>query len=189
MIYGSLDKPPFMQRCSGAQGTARHHGQLAEETHVLTWVDHTAEPINSVAALSTSSHTGFPCLTSPPIALADIKEGDIRERLEHCRKTRGFTPSSIMTMVRRPNIVWAFMARHQAVLQEGTVPEEAKLLVSLARSFGAGCLLTCRQGIAAMQQAHPDVDIYTAPIDRQLDEHGYILPGLGDAGDRIFGTK
>ncbi len=40
-----------------------------------------------------------------------------------------------------------------------------------------------------MQQAHPDVDIYTAPIDRQLDEHGYILPGLGDAGDRIFGTK
>lgn len=69
------------------------------------------------------------------------------------------------------------------------MPEETTLLVSLARSFGAGCLLTCRQGISAMQQAHPDVDIYTAPIDRQLDEHGYILPGLGDAGDRIFGTK
>ncbi|MDP2451589.1 MAG: uracil phosphoribosyltransferase [Polaromonas sp.] len=51
------------------------------------------------------------------------------------------------------------------------------------------CLLTCPEGIAAMQKAHPDVDIYTAAIDRQLDEHGYILPGLGDAGDRIFGTK
>jgi uracil phosphoribosyltransferase len=51
------------------------------------------------------------------------------------------------------------------------------------------CLLTCREGIAAMQAAHPDVAIYTAAIDRQLDEHGYILPGLGDAGDRIFGTK
>lgn len=51
------------------------------------------------------------------------------------------------------------------------------------------CLLTCPEGIAAMQKAHPDVPIYTAAIDRQLNDHGYILPGLGDAGDRIFGTK
>jgi uracil phosphoribosyltransferase len=51
------------------------------------------------------------------------------------------------------------------------------------------CLLTCPEGVAAMREAHPDVPIYTAAIDRQLDEHGYILPGLGDAGDRIFGTK
>ena len=51
------------------------------------------------------------------------------------------------------------------------------------------CLLTCPEGVAALQKAHPDVAIYTAAIDRQLNEHGYILPGLGDAGDRIFGTK
>ena len=51
------------------------------------------------------------------------------------------------------------------------------------------CLLTCPEGIAALQNAHPDVPIYTAAIDRQLNDHGYILPGLGDAGDRIFGTK
>ena len=51
------------------------------------------------------------------------------------------------------------------------------------------CLLTCPEGIAALQKAHPDVPIYTAAIDRQLNDHGYILPGLGDAGDRIFGTK
>ena len=51
------------------------------------------------------------------------------------------------------------------------------------------CLLTCPEGLDAMQTAHPDVSIYTAAIDRQLDEHGYILPGLGEAGDRIFGTK
>lgn len=51
------------------------------------------------------------------------------------------------------------------------------------------CLLTCPEGIAAVHAAHPDVPIYTAAIDRQLNEHGYILPGLGDAGDRIFGTK
>ncbi|MBE0589963.1 MAG: uracil phosphoribosyltransferase [Betaproteobacteria bacterium HGW-Betaproteobacteria-9] len=51
------------------------------------------------------------------------------------------------------------------------------------------CLLTCPEGLAAMAKSHPDVPIYTAAIDRQLNEHGYILPGLGDAGDRIFGTK
>lgn len=51
------------------------------------------------------------------------------------------------------------------------------------------CLLTCPEGIAALHAAHPDVHIYTAAIDRQLNDHGYILPGLGDAGDRIFGTK
>ena len=51
------------------------------------------------------------------------------------------------------------------------------------------CLLTCPEGIAGLHKAHPDVPIYTAAIDRQLNSHGYILPGLGDAGDRIFGTK
>ena len=51
------------------------------------------------------------------------------------------------------------------------------------------CLLTCPEGIATMKKSHPDVPIYTAAIDRQLNDHGYILPGLGDAGDRIFGTQ
>jgi uracil phosphoribosyltransferase len=50
-------------------------------------------------------------------------------------------------------------------------------------------LLTCPEGEKALQAAHPDVPIYTAAIDRELNDHGYILPGLGDAGDRIFGTK
>jgi len=51
------------------------------------------------------------------------------------------------------------------------------------------CLLTCPEGLRTMQQAHPDVPVFTAAVDRQLNEHGYILPGLGDAGDRIFGTR
>ena len=51
------------------------------------------------------------------------------------------------------------------------------------------CLLTCPEGIRALQASHPDIHIYTAAIDRELNSHGYILPGLGDAGDRIFGTK
>jgi uracil phosphoribosyltransferase len=56
------------------------------------------------------------------------------------------------------------------------------------RSIKFLCLLTCPEGIAAMQNAHPDVPIFTAAVDRGLNDHGYILPGLGDAGDRIFGT-
>ena len=51
------------------------------------------------------------------------------------------------------------------------------------------CLLASPEGLAALRAAHPDVPVYTASIDRELNEHGYILPGLGDAGDRIFGTK
>ena len=51
------------------------------------------------------------------------------------------------------------------------------------------CLLTCPEGIMTMYKEHPDVPIYTAAIDRELNDHGYILPGLGDAGDRIFGTQ
>jgi uracil phosphoribosyltransferase len=57
------------------------------------------------------------------------------------------------------------------------------------KSIKFACLLTCPEGIAAFHKSHPDVHLYTAAIDRELDAHGYILPGLGDAGDRIFGTK
>ena len=51
------------------------------------------------------------------------------------------------------------------------------------------CLLAAPQGLKHFHEVHPDVPVYVASIDRELDEHGYIRPGLGDAGDRIFGTK
>ena len=57
------------------------------------------------------------------------------------------------------------------------------------RSIKFVCLLTCPEGLTAFHGVHPDVPVFTAAIDRQLNEHGYIVPGLGDAGDRIFGTK
>ena len=50
-------------------------------------------------------------------------------------------------------------------------------------------LIAAPEGIKAVQEAHPDVDIYVAAIDEYLNDHGYIIPGLGDAGDRLFGTK
>ena len=57
------------------------------------------------------------------------------------------------------------------------------------RSIRFVCLLAAPEGLKTLQAAHPDVPIYTAAIDRGLNDHGYILPGLGDAGDRLFGTK
>ncbi|MDO0919382.1 MULTISPECIES: uracil phosphoribosyltransferase [unclassified Enterococcus] len=51
------------------------------------------------------------------------------------------------------------------------------------------CLVAAPEGVKALQDAQPDVDIYTANLDERLNEHGYIVPGLGDAGDRLFGTK
>ncbi len=58
-----------------------------------------------------------------------------------------------------------------------------------ARNIKMLCLLAAPEGIKAFQEAHPDVPIITAAIDDHLNEHGYIVPGLGDAGDRIYGTK
>ena len=51
------------------------------------------------------------------------------------------------------------------------------------------CIIAAPEGVKAMQEAHPDVDIYIGALDEKLNDHGYIVPGLGDAGDRIFGRK
>ena len=65
----------------------------------------------------------------------------------------------------------------------------ARLKASKPRSIKFMCLLTCPEGLRAFHGQHPDVPVYTASIDERLDEHSYIVPGLGDAGDRLFGTK
>ena len=65
----------------------------------------------------------------------------------------------------------------------------ARLKALRPRSLKFLCLLAAPEGIRTLHAEHPDVPIYTAAIDRELNDHGYILPGLGDAGDRIFGTK
>jgi uracil phosphoribosyltransferase len=58
-----------------------------------------------------------------------------------------------------------------------------------ATSIKVACLLAAPEGLARFHREHPDVDVYTAAVDSHLDSHGYIVPGLGDAGDRLFGTK
>ena len=66
--------------------------------------------------------------------------------------------------------------------------------ISMVKARGAKnillmCLVAAPEGVHRVQKAHPDVDIYSAALDEKLNEHAYIVPGLGDAGDRIFGTK
>ena len=66
--------------------------------------------------------------------------------------------------------------------------------VDVLKEAGAGtvvvvCIVTCPEGLQAVEEAHPDVVIYTASIDDRLDDHKYIVPGLGDAGDRLYGTS
>ncbi|SDO54609.1 uracil phosphoribosyltransferase [Alkalicoccus daliensis] len=58
-----------------------------------------------------------------------------------------------------------------------------------AKNIRLMCLVAAPEGVEAMQEAHPEVDIYLASLDEKLNEKGYIVPGLGDAGDRLFGTK
>jgi uracil phosphoribosyltransferase len=64
-----------------------------------------------------------------------------------------------------------------------------RLKESGPKSIRFVCLLAAPEGLATFHRHHPEVPVYTAAVDRQLDEHGYIVPGLGDAGDRLFGTK
>jgi uracil phosphoribosyltransferase len=65
----------------------------------------------------------------------------------------------------------------------------SRLKETRPRSIKFVCLLTCPEGLKNFTDQHPDVPVYTASVDSHLDEHGYIVPGLGDAGDRLFGTK
>ena len=65
----------------------------------------------------------------------------------------------------------------------------SRIKESAPRTIKFVCLLTCPEGIRVFQSAHPDISIYTAAVDDRLNEKSYIVPGLGDAGDRLFGTK
>ena len=65
----------------------------------------------------------------------------------------------------------------------------SRLNEASARDIKMACLLAAPEGIEAFHSAHPDVAVFTAAVDERLDDHGYIVPGLGDAGDRLYGNK
>ncbi len=89
-----------------------------------------------------------------------------------------------------PNLTDALVIVVDPMLATGGTAAHA---VSMVKERGASdvsflCLVAAPEGVRAFRSTHPRVPIYAAALDRQLDEHGYILPGLGDAGDRLFGT-
>ena len=72
----------------------------------------------------------------------------------------------------------------------GTLNATISLLKEAGCTSIMGIFLVCApEGVKKVEDLHPDVDIYTASLDEKLNDHGYILPGLGDAGDKLFGTK
>jgi uracil phosphoribosyltransferase len=86
--------------------------------------------------------------------------------------------------------------RRLAMIVDPMLATGGSLIATIDMLKKAGCkeiralvLVAAPEGIAAVEAAHPDVRIYTASVDQRLNEHGYIIPGLGDAGDKIFGTK
>ena len=88
------------------------------------------------------------------------------------------------------------MEQRLAIVLDPMLATGGSLIATLDLLKRRGCrqsislnLVCAPEGVARVEAAHPDVDIYTAAVDQRLDDHGYILPGLGDAGDRIFGTK
>jgi len=88
------------------------------------------------------------------------------------------------------------IAQRDAIVVDPMVATGHTAVAALNRIKDAGatgltlvCLLAAPEGLAALASAHPDVRVITAAIDQRLDEHGYILPGLGDAGDRMYGTR
>jgi uracil phosphoribosyltransferase len=83
-----------------------------------------------------------------------------------------------------------------ALIGDPMLATAGTLVATVDMLKAAGCkrikglfLVAAPEGLKRIEAAHPDVEIYTASIDERLNEHGYILPGLGDAGDKIFGTK
>ena len=84
---------------------------------------------------------------------------------------------------------------YQSEIQVSDVGTVIQVGDGIARAHRGGknikfmCLVAAPEGVKVLQEAHPDVDIYIAALDEKLNDHGYIVPGLGDAGDRLFGTK
>lgn len=111
-----------------------------------------------------------------PLPFDSVPE-DIQERFTHYKKTRGFTPNSIQTMVRRPNIVRAFMQLNQAILYEGSVAEELKMLVSLISSQVAGCRY-CQAHMANLSK------IYKASQDKIAAVWEFETSGLFSDAER-----
>jgi uracil phosphoribosyltransferase len=84
---------------------------------------------------------------------------------------------------------WFFVLDPMLATGGSAIEAMSELKRAGAQHLALLCIVAAPEGVAAFTSAHPDVPVFAAALDRELNEHGYILPGLGDAGDRLFGTK
>lgn len=98
-----------------------------------------------------------------PLDLDQIQDKELLDKLKHYEKTRGFIPNSVKTMSRRPNIAKSFAALNQAILYEGTVSEELKMLISLVSSVAAGCRY-CQSHMANLASIYKASDAKIAAV-------------------------
>ena len=125
------------------------------------------------------------------MGLCDLAERRFEDAVQHLQQAVGAGQPAHAQATRQLGYALFTLGRHAEALQAyetalQACPGHARLLAG--KGSMQAQLHHPREGLATLQQAHPDVDIYTAAIDRGLNAHGYIVPGLGDAGDRIFGT-
>ena len=129
-----------------------------------------------------------------------LVEHNSKQRLPPASLTKIMTSFVVATEIERGTIslqdsvnisvkAWR-MEGSRTFIQEGTRVAVLDLLKEEGvTSIAVVCIVTCPEGLGAVDKRHPDVPIYTASVDECLNEHKYIVPGLGDAGDRLFGTK
>lgn len=114
-------------------------------------------------------------------------------RVGHIGMYRDSTKRPVEYLVRLPNVTDRLFIICDPMLATGYSAAHAVDVLKKRGVSGESirflALVSAPEGIAVMQQLHPDVDIYVASLDEKLDENAYIVPGLGDAGDRLFGTK
>src|SRR5690349_4029152 len=153
-------------------GTSAFRNLLAEVSQLLAYEVTRDLPTHQVTVETPLARTSVPMLDGKKIVLISI-----------LRAGTGIL-DGILRLIPSARVGHVGLYRDPKTL---TAVERLK--ETRPRSIKFVCLLTCPEGLKNFHTHHPDVPVYTAAIDSHLDEHGYIIPGLGDAGDRLYGTK
>jgi uracil phosphoribosyltransferase len=185
-------------------GTSAFRNLLAEVSQLLAYEVTRDMPTHRVTVETPLARTSAPMLDGKKIVLISILragtgilDGILRlipsARVGHVGLYRD--PKTLMAVEYYFKVPKEMSDRDAIVVDpmlatgNSAVAAVERLKETRPRSIKFVCLLTCPEGLKNFHDHHPDVPVYTAAIDSHLDEHGYIVPGLGDAGDRLYGTK
>ena len=185
-------------------GTAAFRNLMSEVGMLLAYEVTRDLPTHQTTVETPLARTSVPTLDGKKIALISIMragtgilDGILRlvpsARVGHIGLYRD--PKTLVAVEYYFKVPREMMSRHAIVVDpmlatgNSAVAAVERLKETRPRSIKFLCLLTCPEGLRNFHAHHPDVPVYTASIDSYLNDHGYIVPGLGDAGDRLYGTK